>query len=329
LKGKALGGKTFTIYEQKASGNYLALGNKLSSFKTDSAGLFQFEYPSGLYALAVNDDLGKTSIFWNVNIKSGSSYLKLNPSLITFNFNGAGTIVNPSLKLYSLSGQGGTYYQDSQLSTLKLSDNKTSLSLAAGTYLVTYTGTNNQIYGQAFYAKNGIAHTVNLAPSAQYLIKEQQKFNLSGADSNLVSGATSASVNNNQGATAVSGKIAARVKGRILLQVEDKGQAWYVNPADNRRYSLGRPEEAFNIMRQVALGVSNVDFASIEKNPSAWTRLAGRILIKPDDNGRAYYFDPTSLKLHYLGRPADAFKVMRNLGLGITNSDLNQITATN
>ena len=52
---------------------------------------------------------------------------------------------------------------------------------------------------------------------------------------------------------------AISLKGRILLQVQDKGQAWYVNPLDNRRYYLGRPDDAFLVMRSLGLGVSNAD----------------------------------------------------------------------
>jgi hypothetical protein len=29
--------------------------------------------------------------------------------------------------------------------------------------------------------------------------------------------------------------------------------------------------------------------------------------------------------MHYLGRPADAFHVMKNLGLGISNNDIRKI----
>ena len=39
----------------------------------------------------------------------------------------------------------------------------------------------------------------------------------------------------------------------------------------------------------------------------------------------AYYVNPLNLKMYYLGRPADAFSVMRSLGLGITNANLRQI----
>ncbi len=114
------------------------------------------------------------------------------------------------------------------------------------------------------------------------------------------------------------------LNGRILLQVEDKGQAWYVNPLNSQRYYLGRPDDAFQIMRSLGLGVSNSDINSFSLR--APSRLSGRILLKVQDKGQAYYVDPISLKLFYLGRPADAFSVMRLKGLGISNQDLATIT---
>ena len=47
--------------------------------------------------------------------------------------------------------------------------------------------------------------------------------------------------------------IAQRLSGRILLDVRRDGRAWYVNPIDLRRYYLGRPADAFQIMRQLGL----------------------------------------------------------------------------
>lgn len=115
----------------------------------------------------------------------------------------------------------------------------------------------------------------------------------------------------------------SNLNGRILLQVQDKGQAWYVNPLDNKRYYLGRPEDAYAVMRAFGLGVSNADFDSyLGKAPA---RLAGRILLRVQDKGQAYYVDPIKFNLHYLDRPADAFNVMRTSGLGVTNSDLVKI----
>ena len=66
------------------------------------------------------------------------------------------------------------------------------------------------------------------------------------------------------GKIAIDTKFANSHKGQIFLEVEHKGESWYVNPSDGRRYFLGRPADAFNIMRHLGLGVSNKDFASLE-----------------------------------------------------------------
>lgn len=119
----------------------------------------------------------------------------------------------------------------------------------------------------------------------------------------------------------------SKLKGKILLQVESKGEAWYVNPDDVKAYYLGRPSDAFKIMRELGLGVSNKDFDSW--NGKAPIKLSGKILIKVEDSGKAYYVNPADFQMHYLGRPADAFNIMRYLGLGITNKDLENVIALN
>lgn len=122
----------------------------------------------------------------------------------------------------------------------------------------------------------------------------------------------------------VSTALSARLSGRILLQVQSQGQAWYVYPVNTAKYFLGRPADAFSIMRKLSLGVSNQTFATF-KNGKAPEKFAGRIFLKVQDNGRAYYVNPVDLKMYYLGRPSDAFSIMRKLGLGTANSNLRQI----
>ncbi|MCK5062191.1 hypothetical protein KAR28_06635 [Candidatus Parcubacteria bacterium] len=48
-------------------------------------------------------------------------------------------------------------------------------------------------------------------------------------------------------------------------------------------------------------------------------------MLDVEQNGEAYYIYPDNLKGYYLNRPDDAFKIMRELGLGITNSDIRKI----
>ncbi|MBI4252559.1 trypsin-like peptidase domain-containing protein [Candidatus Uhrbacteria bacterium] len=123
-----------------------------------------------------------------------------------------------------------------------------------------------------------------------------------------------------------------RLAGRILLQVEKNGEAWYVNPKNLKRYFLGRPDDAFRIMRDLGLGISNRDLARIGKSdeiagdPAFARRLAGTIVLQVEDQGQAWYINPNDLKRYFLGRPNDAFRVMRELGLGAKNADIEAIS---
>lgn len=117
-----------------------------------------------------------------------------------------------------------------------------------------------------------------------------------------------------------------RLKGKILLQANRNGEAWYVNPDNQKRYYLGRPMDAFNIMKELGLGISEDSYNSILKNNNlAPDRLKGKILLRVKANGEAYYVNPDNKKIHYLGRPKDAFNIMRDFGLGISDEDLNNI----
>lgn len=53
------------------------------------------------------------------------------------------------------------------------------------------------------------------------------------------------------------------LSGRILLQVESKGEAWYVNPKNEQRYYLGRPSAALDFLRSQAIGISLADLSKI------------------------------------------------------------------
>ncbi|NTW22293.1 hypothetical protein HGA34_01960 [Candidatus Falkowbacteria bacterium] len=65
------------------------------------------------------------------------------------------------------------------------------------------------------------------------------------------------------GKLSVNSSLIERVRGKILLQVESKGQAWYINPVDKKRYYLGSPTTALAVMRQLGLGISNANLETI------------------------------------------------------------------
>jgi len=329
-KNKIQTEKEVRLYEQIKNSNGYFLGKQLLKVKTDKSGGVNFEYPGGTYALAVLDNFNRENIFWDVAINEmGATSKKFIVNITNFSLSdGQGEEIpkDASLRLYALSKGGNIYYRAKEIGVIKLNTSrKSSISVATGQYVAVYTGKGGKEYGLAFNAQNNIAQNVNIIVNKKYLVSSEQAQSLSETvvDTSII---PASSGSNAASKPASSQSLQARLKGRILLQVQDKGQAWYVNPTDGQRYYLGRPQDAFNLMRKFGLGVSNKDFSSIENNPSAWSRLAGRILIKPEDSGKAYYFDPINLKLHYLGRPDDAFNVIRSLGLGITTNDLSAIT---
>lgn len=126
--------------------------------------------------------------------------------------------------------------------------------------------------------------------------------------------------------------VADAVKGRILLDVEGRGEAWYVSPVSGLRYSLGSPDRAFRIMTQFGVGIVPGELDRIAVAGSAGSTpqdlrpyVDGRILIDAHRKGEAWYVDPVDGSRHALRDPREAFRTMARLGLGITASDLSRI----
>jgi len=181
-----------------------------------------------------------------------------------------------------------------------------------------------------------------------------------------------------------SAALADDLSGKILLQVEENGEAWYVNPDNSNRYYMGRPSDAFALMREFGLGISTenlnkipigliaqsgadydkdglvdllenaigTDFKATDSDHDGYSdkeelangynpngegefpanidhnlvnRLKGKILLQVEKNGEAWYVNPENSKRYFLGRPVHAFEIMRGLGLGITNTNLDLI----
>ncbi len=138
----------------------------------------------------------------------------------------------------------------------------------------------------------------------------------------------------------VDSVLTERMKGRILLQVEDGGQAWYVNPVSGKRMYLPNGLAAYNLMRLNSLGIEDAELAKIPlvdseqsmlsstsvcKTNALGNRLKGRILLQVQQSGKAWYIHPEKCRRIYLKDGDSAYKAMRLLSLGIKNVEISKI----
>lgn len=57
--------------------------------------------------------------------------------------------------------------------------------------------------------------------------------------------------------------LASRLAGRILLAVEEHGEAWYVDPVTLHRVYLGTPQDAWELLKTYGLGITSKDLAQV------------------------------------------------------------------
>jgi hypothetical protein len=118
----------------------------------------------------------------------------------------------------------------------------------------------------------------------------------------------------------------SRLKGYILLQVQQHGEAWYVYPDFGKRYYMKDGPTAYQMMRSFGLGITNADLTKLKAgNATLVSRLKGKIVLQVQAHGEAYYIHPKDGRTHYLKDGAEAYRIMRELSLGITDADLSKL----
>lgn len=131
--------------------------------------------------------------------------------------------------------------------------------------------------------------------------------------------------------------LAQTLSGRILLDVQNHGEAWYVHTVTKLRYYMKDGPVAYNMMRNFGLGITDADLAIVPsvktidelKNSTAVclsnstaNRLKGKILLQVQQHGEAWYVDVVKCRRIYMKDGDAAYSLMRFLGLGITSKDL-------
>jgi len=119
-----------------------------------------------------------------------------------------------------------------------------------------------------------------------------------------------------------------KLGGRWLIQVEELGQAYYVNPTDQLAYPLGKLSQTPCLIKTLALGINETDYYKFTQT-RAPSRLSGRLLLRAHAQGQAYYVDPISRRLYPINSVNDVSQLLKTAGLGINNNNLNKILAKN
>lgn len=130
------------------------------------------------------------------------------------------------------------------------------------------------------------------------------------------------------------------MSGKILLQVQAHGEAWYVRPESGLRYYMKDGSTAYSMMRNFGGGITDVNLKAIpsvatvdelKKTTSAClsgstaNKVKGKILLQVQQHGEAWYVDPVKCRRIYLKNGEAAYTLMRFLGLGITDVNLEKI----
>lgn len=119
--------------------------------------------------------------------------------------------------------------------------------------------------------------------------------------------------------------VRARTVGYILLQVEDHGEAWYVDPVTKHRFYMKDGPTAYEMMRTFGLGMNEADYARLAAGDRTLINsLKGRIVLRVQQHGEAYYIHPDGT-VYYLADGPAAYALMRLHSLGITNADLDAV----
>lgn len=130
--------------------------------------------------------------------------------------------------------------------------------------------------------------------------------------------------------TAADTALMKRLAGRLLLQVENKGYIWYVNPEDNKRYFISQ-ESALDIFRKLSLGITEANLNLIPTKESGKkgdtklrTRLKGKLLLRVENKGSVSYVDVDGYR-HDISQ-ANLMDIFRSLSLGISNENIRKMT---
>lgn len=224
-------------------------------------------------------------------------------------------------------------------------------SEAGGNGTAVIVQNRNAIYENAFGGASFRRDYATLHTGTNVYCEYEFCFNLSMADGGTqeqTDAVTVASVATPPSAGAYEpsefdGSLQDRMLGRILLQVESHGEAWYVSPTDKLRYYMPDGASAYQMMREMSLGITNADLAAIPSVADAdamltapsvcatnalANQLRGKILLQVESHGEAWYVHPDTCQRVYMADGDAAYSIMRLLSLGISDANLRRMPSS-
>ena len=156
--------------------------------------------------------------------------------------------------------------------------------------------------------------------------------------------------------------ITNRLKGKLLLQTQNKGRIWYVDPVGLQKHEVTFAN-ALSLFQKLALGITNADLlkipadldsisSSLDSDGDGYTdraelqsgyspyiagsnqgrfktennlaeKLKGRLLLQVQDKGRIWYIDQNGKRWEVTW--GNLMSLFRKLALGITDKDLETV----
>ncbi len=119
--------------------------------------------------------------------------------------------------------------------------------------------------------------------------------------------------------------IKSKLKGKILIQIESKGEAWYLNPNNLKRYYLDPSPTTWQLLQRLSTKIDINKWQEIKKDPQNYQ---GKFFLIADRKN-IYYIAPDTNKIYLLNGPNSIFDLIRKTGLGISNQNLEKIPIGN
>lgn len=282
-------------------------------------------------------------ILTSININQGnSSNIKLGEILTTYgypakfgtnitftsgDFSGVdGVYLKTTAIIEHGNSGGGAYLRNGTFIGIPTAVIKGSLNSMG--YLLSVNKVNSWLNGSSYAYNSGNNNNYSRVSS---LLENIDLGTLDSLGLFVTGDSTTGKTNSTTSNKAVDKNLQSKLKGYILLQVESRGEAWYVNPVDGKRYYMKDGATAYQMMRNFGLGIANINLAKLPKeneknnNPSLTNSLKGKILLQVEEHGEAWYVNPKTGYRHYMKDGEAAYSLMRYYSLGISNKDLEKI----